>query len=127
MSDTDKMRVMDVAVDGDDLDDLRKRKRTGQGRIEYDEQGNPVRSQARGLAAHEVMSRLLDDDRFAIDEGPPAPGARGKISRNPAGLKKGYDPYESGLLDRKEHRKKRDLRALSAWIEARKRAESGKE
>ena len=35
-------------------------------------------------------------------------------------MKKGYDPYDSGLLVKKEWKKKKDLRKLSQWIKARK-------
>ena len=35
-------------------------------------------------------------------------------------MKKGYDPYDSGLLVKKEWKKKKDLRKLSAWIKTRK-------
>lgn len=80
----------------------------------------------RGLAKEEVLARLLGGDGLSLDDPPPAQdlaGARpAKITENRRGLKEGYDPYSSGLLDRKERRKKRDLRALSAWIEARNRA-----
>jgi hypothetical protein len=127
MGSTDKFRVVDVAVDGDDLDDLRQRKRTGMGAVELDARGNPLRETRRRLAPKDVLSRLLPDERLSLDEGAPGPGNQRKIAPNPGGLRKGYDPYESGLLAKKERHKKRDLRALSAWIEARKRADSAKE
>jgi hypothetical protein len=45
---------------------------------------------------------------------------------NPKGLRNGYNPYESGLLGKKNQpsqpRKKRDLRELSKWMEAKKNA-----
>jgi hypothetical protein len=126
MGRTDEFRVVDVAVDGDDLDRLRGRSRDGQGAIEVDPAGRPVRVKKREMRPDDVLQKLLDEDSLSIDEGP-AERVQKKIAANPAGLKKGYDPYESGLLAKKERRRKRDLRALSAWIEARKRAESVKE
>lgn len=126
MSRTDEFRVVDVAVDGDDLDRLRRRSRDGQGAVEVDPAGRPVRVRKHGVRPNDVLQKLLDDDSLSIDEGPPE-RAQKRIAANPAGLKKGYDPYESGLLAKTERRRKRDLRALSAWIAARKRAESVKE
>lgn len=126
MGSTGKFHVMDVAMDGDDLDDLKGDGQSGSARREYDVHGNPVHVPHRNLGSQEVLSRLLKDDRLEVDDAPPAGGVR-KVAQNAGGLKKGYDPYESGLLAKKEPRRKRDLRALSEWIKAKKRAESGKE
>jgi hypothetical protein len=40
---------------------------------------------------------------------------------NAKGLKKGYNPYDSGALGKQEWKKKKDLRELSKWIEMRKK------
>ena len=40
---------------------------------------------------------------------------------NPKGLKKGYNPYDSGALGKQDWKKKKDLRELSKWIEMRKK------
>ena len=124
MGNTDKSCGIDVVMDGDDLDELQDAGPAGFIRLERDNHGNPVRVPHRNLGSQEVLSRLLNEDELEVDEAPSASGNR-KVPENPAGLKKGYDPYESGLLEKKERRKKRDLRALSEWIKAKKRAESG--
>jgi hypothetical protein len=36
------------------------------------------------------------------------------------GVKKGYDPYDSGQLVKKDWKKKKDLRRLSDWIKTQK-------
>ena len=126
MGGTGRFRGIDVAMDGDDLDELQGDGQSGSASREHDVHGNPVHVPHRNLGSEEVLSRLLDDDRLEIDDAPPAGGIR-KVAQNAAGLKKGYDPYESGLLAKKEYRRKRDLRALSEWIKAKKRAESGEE
>ncbi len=73
-----------------------------------------------GLSGKETLHRLLDDDTLAItEEG--ATGSQRRIQPNPVGLKKGYDPYDSGMLLKKQWKKKKDLRALSSWIEQKKK------
>ena len=47
-------------------------------------------------------------------------GTQKRIQQNQLGLKKGYDPYDSGQLVKKEWKKKKDLRKLSDWIKSRK-------
>ena len=42
------------------------------------------------------------------------------MQQNPSGVKRGYDPYDSGLLNKKQYKKKKDLRKLSDWIQSRK-------
>lgn len=56
------------------------------------------------------------------DEEPPADTA---IRANPKGLQLGYNPYESGLLAKKEFKPKRDLRELSRWIDMKRKLDSG--
>lgn len=101
------------------------------GQIAFDDRGNAVfewtdgqlsqdgedgdRARQEALAYHGLS--LVDED--------PSPTAR--IQNNPKGLRLGYDPYESGLLDKKERRKKRDLRELSRWIETRRKVAQGGE
>ena len=43
-----------------------------------------------------------------------------RIQQNPLGIRKGYDPYDSGQLVKKEWKKKKDLRKLSEWLKSRK-------
>ena len=94
----------------------------GQGRTEYDELGNAVWVPYKGLSGKEAMKRLLNDDKLAItaDE---SKGTVKRIEENRGGLGKGYDPYDSGLLTKKQWKKKKDLRALSKWIGQKKKLE----
>jgi len=73
-----------------------------------------------GLGTRETLRRLLDDDTLAFAEYD-AKGSVRRIQPNPGGLKKGYDPYDSGMLLKKQWKKKKDLRALSKWIEQKKK------
>lgn len=96
------------------------------GRIAFDERGNAVyqwtdRSLGEdGEAGEHARHQALDHPGLAVvddDAGINAP-----IQNNAKGLRLGYNPYESGLLPRKKPAgKKRDLRALSKWIEMKKR------
>jgi hypothetical protein len=93
--------------------------RLGHGRIEFDELGNAVWVPSDANAGDEVMRRLLDDPTLAFSNDY-SPGTDKRIQQNQLGLKKGYDPYDSGQLVKKEWRKKKDLRKLSDWISSRK-------
>jgi hypothetical protein len=84
------------------------------GYVAFDDRGNAERARPRALG-HPGLS-LMEDE--------PAPNA--PIRNNPKGLRAGYNPYESGLLAKKEVRKKRDLRELSKWIETKKKLEQEK-
>jgi len=119
MSDTEKLKALD---DTAELNGLTERGTPGTGRIEYDELGNAVWVPYKNLGAAETLARLLNDDSLAISEDE----SRGNVVRvqeNPAGLRKGYNPYDSGLLVKKQYKKKKDLRALSDWIKSRKQAD----
>jgi hypothetical protein len=97
------------------------------GQIAFDDRGNAVyewteehlvedsengeRARRRALA-HPGLS-LMEEE----------PAANAPIRNNAKGLRLGYNPYESGLLPKKEVTRKRDLRELSKWIEAKKKLE----
>lgn len=99
------------------------------GQIAFDDRGNAIyawnddrlskdgedgeRARKRALA-HPSLS-LVDDE----------PQAQAPIRDNTKGLRVGYNPYESGLLAKKEWKKKRDLRELSKWLEAKRKVNGG--
>ena len=99
------------------------------GQIAFDDRGNAVYEwqdgnlHEEGEAGDRARNKALAHPGLAIvdDEGP----ANAPMRSNPKGLRVGYNPYESGLLARKGQqapRKKRDLRELSKWMEAKKNA-----
>ncbi len=100
------------------------------GQIAFDDLGNAVyewKDQSltqEGEAGTRARNKALAHPGLAIveDEAP----SNAPIRSNPKGLRVGYNPYESGLLAKKGQqappRKKRDLRELSKWMEAKKNA-----
>ena len=101
------------------------------GQIGFDDRGNAVYEwqdgtlKEDGEAGDRARNRALAHPGLTIveDEGP----ANAPIRSNPKGLRVGYNPYESGLLARKgqaQPRKKRDLRELSKWMEAKRNAKT---
>jgi hypothetical protein len=96
------------------------------GQIAFDDRGNAIYEWQNdaltedGEAGDRKRNKALAHPGLAIveDEGP----ANAPIRSNPKGLRNGYNPYESGLLARKGPAKKRDLRELSKWMEAKKNA-----
>jgi hypothetical protein len=95
------------------------------GQIGFDDRGNAVFEwdgslTEEGEAGDRARDKALANPGLAIveDEGP----ANAPIRSNPKGLRTGYNPYESGLLARQGQKKKRDLRELSKWMEAKRNA-----
>lgn len=76
------------------------------------------------LGAAERMRALVDPALVVNDEDedPDNP-----VTRNPKGLKSGYNPYNSGTLGKQSWKKKKNLRELSQWIELRKAMAQKKE
>jgi hypothetical protein len=96
--------------------------------VAFDELGNAVWQFApHGDSDYDASSnpdRTLEHPSLAIvDDDPPASST---IRANVTGLRTGYNPYDSGQLERKVARKPRDMRELSKWIELRKKLGAGK-
>jgi len=96
------------------------------GQIAFDDRGNAIYEwqdgslKEEGEAGDRARNRALAHPGLSIveDESP----ANAPIRSNPKGLRVGYNPYESGVLARKGPKKKRDLRELSKWMEAKRNA-----
>lgn len=101
------------------------------GHIAFDDRGNAIYEwdsadlAQDGEDGERARRRALAHPGLAIADEDPPPNA--PIRNNPQGLRVGYNPYESGLLPQKGSGKKRDLRELSKWIEAKKKLERGEE
>jgi hypothetical protein len=117
MGDNDKSRK--IGDNARDMGHYAEEQRLGHGRIEFDELGNAIWVPSSAGAGDEVMRRLLDDPTLAFSADY-QPGTQKRIQQNQVGVKKGYDPYDSGMLVKKEWKKKKDLRKLSDWIKSRK-------
>jgi hypothetical protein len=95
------------------------------GKINFDDRGNAFFEWRGDLggedndAAQRRRDQALENTGLTlVDDGMPAVS-----DLAPRDCRSGYNPYESGVLDRKGHAKKRDLRELSKWIEAKRKAE----
>lgn len=95
------------------------------GRIGFDDRGNAIYQwqksslAADGEDADQLRAEALDHPGLAIVDEAPPPNA--PIQRNAAGARIGYNPYESGQLDKQSVRKPRDMRELSKWIELKRK------
>lgn len=117
MGDADKFRK--ISDDAKERSHYAEEQRLGHGRVEFDELGNAIWVPFSGATGEDVMRRLLDDPSLAFSN-EYSHGTQKRIEQNQQGMKKGYDPYDSGLLVKKEWKKKKDLRKLSDWIKTRK-------
>lgn len=95
------------------------------GRIGFDDRGNAQFEWDEDLLAEEgdrgerLRDKALAHAGLSIaDDDPPA---NVPIRTNPKGLRLGYNPYESGLLAKKERKPKRDLHELSRWIDMKRK------
>jgi len=107
-----------ISSDTREMTNYAEEQRLGHGRIEFDELGNAIWVPHSGATGDDVMRRLLDDPSLAFSN-EYSEGTQKRIQQNQQGLKKGYDPYDSGQLVKKEWKKKKDLRRLSEWIKKR--------
>jgi hypothetical protein len=104
---------------------------TGAGKVGQDDRGNMTWewSDEDNLQADDTLGaaeriRALVDPTLAVEED--ELGGNSPVKSNPKGLKKGYNPYNSGALGKGEWKKKKNLRELSKWIEIKKKVqESG--
>jgi hypothetical protein len=117
MGEYDKFKK--ISSDAKELSHYSEEQRLGHGRIEFDELGNAVWVPNQGATGDDVMRLLLNDPNLAFSN-EYSEGTQRRIQPNQQGVKKGYDPYDSGLLVKKEWKKKKDLRKLSSWIKSRK-------
>jgi hypothetical protein len=84
------------------------------GHVTRDDRGNAVWQWARDVNA---VPRLEHSGLSIVeDEATPL----GTVRLNKVATKSGYNPYESGLIEKKGRARKRDLQELSRWIELRK-------
>ena len=102
------------------------------GRVTFDDRGQAVWewSIAKGRFEKEntntSLKKLTDVELSLVDD--PLPADPKKVQVNASGIKKGYDPYDSGRLSRAGKRTsvKKDLRKLAEWIDLKKSAERNK-
>ncbi len=98
------------------------------GRVQFDDRGNAIWEWAVSTGAFgrdvstEQLRRLEHPGLAIADDVPPADGPR----TNPLGTVRGYDPYDSGQLDKRRKSNKKDLRKLSDWIAIKKRIAADK-
>jgi hypothetical protein len=107
-----------ISTDMREMTHYAEEQRLGRGKIEFDERGNAVWVPSTAAVSGEVMLRLLEDPTLAITDDF-AQSTNRPVKQNPQGVKRGYDPYDSGLLAKKQFKKKKDLRKLSTWIQSR--------
>lgn len=95
------------------------------GRITFDELGNAQFQWANTELEEDsdkgarLRDHAMAHPGLAIADEEPPPNA--PIRNNPKGLRLGYNPYESGLLEKKAHKPKRNLHELSRWIDMKRR------
>jgi hypothetical protein len=101
------------------------------GKVGFDERGNAVFEWSTDTLAEEgergdkMRSKALEYQGLSIVDDEPPKNA--PIQQNPKGLRLGYNPYESGMLPKKEQKRKVDLRELSKWVEQKRRLEKKKD
>ena len=118
----DAGKITKISTDMREMDFYAEEQRRGRGKIEIDELGNAVWVPNTAAVSESMMLRLLEDPGLAITDDS-RQAVNEPVKANPQGLKKGYDPYDSGMLAKKNFKKKKDLRRLSAWIKTHKPAE----
>ena len=100
------------------------------GRVKFDERGNAVWewSVSTGAFGREVSTqRLKKLEHPALSLAEDAPTPLELVKPNPQGTVKGYNPYESGQLGKKQPPRKKDLKRLSEWLALKKQAATNKD
>jgi hypothetical protein len=100
------------------------------GRVKFDDRGNAVWEWAVGTGkfGREVSTaRLKKLEHPALSLAEDAPTPVETLRANPLGMKKGYNPYDSGKLAKAQGPRKKDLRKLSEWLKLRKQAGANKD
>ncbi len=99
------------------------------GNVAFDELGNAKyqwkddRMLEDGQEGDTRRQRALSVAALGLVDDAPPPDIK-TATANKVGLRLGYNPYDSGRLEKQQYKKTRDLRALSKWIESqRKRPE----
>jgi hypothetical protein len=117
MGDADNLKK--ISSDQREMTHYAEEQRLGRGKIEFDELGNAIWVPSTTAISGDVMLRLLEDPTLAISDDFTHNTSQ-PVKQNPQGVRKGYDPYDSGLLAKKQFKKKKDLQRLSSWIQSRK-------
>ena len=100
------------------------------GRVRFDDRGNAVWEFAgsAGTFGREVSTarlKKLENSSLSLADDAPTPVET--VRANPLGMKKGYNPYDSGKLGKQQGPRKKDLRKLSEWLKLRKQADANKD
>ena len=100
------------------------------GRVKFDDRGNAVWEWAVGtgkfgLEVSTARLKKLENPTLSLADDAPTPVET--VRANPLGMKKGYNPYDSGKLGKQQGPRKKDLRRLSEWLKLRKQAGANKD
>jgi hypothetical protein len=98
------------------------------GRVTFDDRGEAIwewsveTGKFQSSSTSTRLKKLTNVELSIVDD--PLPADAQKVQPNPLGMKKGYNPYDSGRLSRDAAKKsaKKDLRKLGDWIKSKKNA-----